>query len=121
MSKEKALKFINEYLAKQEPQKVELSKIDDLLNWSKGGDTDPFDELSALVQIANKLQNKLYKKMQNVEAKQKESDKLRQMAKELGADNLLDKLNTTDKLLSLKIKNIRSVIKLMQKATQSNI
>ena len=40
MSKEKALKCnYTEYLAKQEPQKVELSKIDDLLNWSKGGDT----------------------------------------------------------------------------------
>jgi len=28
MSKEKALKLINEYLAKQEPQKIELSKYD---------------------------------------------------------------------------------------------
>ena len=28
MSREKALKLINEYLAKQEPQKVELSKYD---------------------------------------------------------------------------------------------
>ena len=102
-------------------EKVELSKIDDLLNWSKGGDTDPFDELADLVQLANKLENKLYNKMQDVEAKQKESDKLRQMAKELGADNLLNTLNTADKLLSVKIKNIRAVIKLIQRAKQSNI
>ena len=102
-------------------EKVELSKIDDLLNWSKGGDSDPFDELADLVQFANKLENKLYNKMQDVEAKQKESDKLRQMAKELGADKLLNTLNSADKLLSLKMKNIRGVIKLIQRATQSNI
>ena len=30
MSREKALKLINEYLAKQEPKKVELSLVDDL-------------------------------------------------------------------------------------------
>ena len=30
MSKEKALKLINEYLAKQEPQKVELALVDDV-------------------------------------------------------------------------------------------
>lgn len=30
MSKEKALKLINEYLAKQEPQKVELALVDDI-------------------------------------------------------------------------------------------
>jgi len=121
MSKEKALKIINEYLAKQQPKKLELSKIDDLLNWSKGGDSDPFGELADLVQLANKLENKLYNKMQDVESKQKESFKLRQMAKELGADKLLNTLDSADKLLSVKIKNIRSVIKLMQRATQSNI
>jgi hypothetical protein len=102
-------------------EKVELSKIDDLLNYAKGGDTDPFEELADLVQFANKLENKLYKKMQDVEAKQKESDKLRQMAKELGADRLLNTLDSADKLLSLKFKNIRSVIKLIQRAQQDNI
>jgi len=102
-------------------ERVELSKIDDLLNWSKGGDSDPFDELADLVRLANKLEDKLYKKMQDVEAKQKESDKLRQMAKELGADRLLDTLDSADKLLSLKIKNIRAVIKLIQRAKQDSI
>lgn len=102
-------------------EKVELGKVEDLLMWSKGGDTDPFTELADLVQLANKLENKLYKKMQDVEEKQKESDKLRQMAKELGADRLLDTLDSADKLLSDKIKIIRSVIKLVQRAKQDTI
>ena len=39
MSKEKALKIINEYLAKQQPQKVELADdIQRLLSYSKGID-----------------------------------------------------------------------------------
>jgi conjugal transfer/entry exclusion protein len=35
MSREKALKRINEYLAKQQPQKVELGIIDDYDKWRK--------------------------------------------------------------------------------------
>ena len=116
-------KRVNERLQKiaLKNQKVDLSKIDDLLMWSKGGDSDPFDELAELVQVANRLENKLYNKLKQVENKKSESDKLRQMAKDLGADDLLNTLNSADKLLELKQKNIRAVIKLIQRAKQDNI
>ena len=66
MSKEKALKLINEYLAKQEPQKVELSLIDDfekLFNKSlkKLMKTEP-----EYGEILNKSR-RLYKEMQEVD------------------------------------------------------
>ena len=35
MSREKALKLINEYLAKQEPQKVELALVQDIIRDSE--------------------------------------------------------------------------------------
>lgn len=116
-------KLVNEKISKiaLKNQKVDLSKIDDLLMWSKGGDSDPFDELADLVQVANRLENKLYNKLKQVEDKEGESTKLRQMAKDLGADDLLNKLDSADKLLELKRKNIRAVIKLIQRAKQDNI
>jgi len=100
---------------------VELGKIDDLLNWSKGGDTDPWDELAQLNRLAEKLESSLYKKLKQVEDKEVDADKMEKMAKELGADVAEDNIKSAKKLLQGKKSNIRDVIKIIQKATQSKI
>ena len=118
-------KSVLDKLPKQEvelsSEKVELGKVDDLLNWSKGGDTDPFDELSQLNKLSEKLQSDLYKKLEQVENKEGEADKMERMAKELGADVAEDKIKAAKKLLEGKKRNILGVIKILQRATQSKI
>jgi hypothetical protein len=88
MSKEKALKRINEYLAKQEPQKVELGLVDDLekkesLIKEASGIRDQFltdfnsakRQLRALESVSKEI--KIYLKL---------VDKIKQSFKELGID-----------------------------------
>ncbi len=58
MSKEKALKIINEYLAKQEPKKVELSITDDLRKYPRGFSKYE-SEGSGLVKKASKVKQEL--------------------------------------------------------------
>jgi len=97
-------------------ERVQLNKITDLVNWAKGGDSDPFTDLAKLTNYAENIEKNLFKLMQSVEEKQKESNSLRSMAKELGADSLINDLNKADDLLKLKIKNIRDSIKIAQQA-----
>jgi seryl-tRNA synthetase len=58
MSREKALKRINEYLAKQEPQKVELGLVDDLRKYPRGY-TKYESEGDGLVKKANRVKQEL--------------------------------------------------------------
>jgi hypothetical protein len=97
-------------------ERVQLNKITDLVNWAKGGDSDPFTDLAKLTNYAENIEKNLFKLMQSVEEKQKESNSLRSMAKELGADSLINDLNKADDLLKLKIKNIRDSIRIAQQA-----
>lgn len=97
-------------------ERVELNKITDLVNWAKGKDSDPFTDLAKLTNYAEKIEKNLYKLMQSVEEKQKESNSLRSMAKQIGSDDLINDLNKADDLLKLKIKNINDCIKIAQQA-----
>jgi shikimate 5-dehydrogenase len=89
MSKEKALKLINEYLAKQEPQKVELSKVDDvekLLNEAK----NKFKKADTLkYELRSLISDAMIRADFNVKG---QATKLIQQAKELGADDIVKKL-----------------------------
>jgi seryl-tRNA synthetase len=58
MSREKALKRINEYLAKQEPKKVELGLVDDLRKYPRGY-TKYESEGDGLVKKANRVKQEL--------------------------------------------------------------
>ena len=84
MSKEKALKLINEYLAKQEPQKVELSLIDDIekiLDKANSERRRLQTQALKIAEVFNNLQSDYTRAfMKSKEAENK--------AKELGADDL---------------------------------
>ena len=85
MSKEKALKLINEYLAKQEPKKIDLSSINELERL-RSEYLDIFSFLGEIrkigvnlkkkskeaVGVSNKLESKIKKELNNFEQKVKE-------------------------------------------------
>ena len=85
MSKEKALKLINEYLAKQEPKRVDLSSINELERL-RSEYLDIFSFLREIRKIgvnlkkkskeamdtSNKLESKIKKELNNFEQKVKE-------------------------------------------------
>ena len=66
------------------------------------------------------MQN-LYKKQQKIEQKQKEAKEISQAIEELGGRDLLGKINKAEHILKLQYKNIRRVIKVVQRATQDSI
>ena len=88
MSKEKALKLINEYLAKQEVKKeklskVELSAIDDLENEWKAV-TRGYSEVANLVRKANQTLSEMLKEYKSIEDKGR---KVSAQLKELGVED----------------------------------
>lgn len=66
MSKEKALKLINEYLAKQEPKKIELSLIDDFQKQFNKSLKNLMKTEPEYGEILNKSR-RLYKEIQSVD------------------------------------------------------
>ena len=86
MSREKALKRINEYLAKQEPHKIALGLHDDMLKWEKRGD----DLLSDVKERIKKLETSLKAVKHNYEVSEGIIEEAMKMAKELGATELIN-------------------------------
>ncbi len=84
MSKEKALKLINEYLAKQEPQKVELALIDDIEKILDKANSERRRLQKEALKIAEDFNN-LQADYSVAFRKSKEAEN---KAKELGADDL---------------------------------
>lgn len=101
--------------------KVEFSKLDDLLKWANSSNADGFDELARVARFAQKELQNLYKKQQKIEQKQKEAEEISQAIEELGGRDLLGKINKAEDILKLQYKNIRRVIKVVQRATQDSI
>ncbi len=66
MSREKALKRINEYLAKQQPQKVELALIDDIKKMTSNLEKEWKEALNTAVDGAKQLNNKINAKAKGV-------------------------------------------------------
>jgi hypothetical protein len=66
MSKEKALKLINEYLAKQEPKKLELSLMNDFEKQFEKSSKNLMKTEPEYGEILNKSR-RLYKEMQSVD------------------------------------------------------
>jgi hypothetical protein len=115
MSREKALKRINEYLAKQEPQKVELALVDDI--------EQAYNEMKSLSKQLDKDRNNSINavreyKLKAVRVKSYANDvvnritKLEQSAKELGIDvpSNIQKQNNEAEELSKKATKLQSVI-----------
>ena len=114
-NREKALERINEYLAKQEPQKVELALVDDI--------EQAYNEMKSLSKQLDKDRNnsieavRLYK-LKAVRVKSYANDvvnrvfKLEQSAKELGIDvpSNIQKQNNEAEELSKKAQKLQSVI-----------
>ena len=126
MSKEKALKLINEYLAKQEPQKVELSLLSDaqgLANKLDGlfGDTNRSFNIEG-----NKMLDKIMPKIKEFnETRQdliRQADKFVSEAEAIGIDrktidNSMRKINQSLKMakklsdaMNDKVRDLRRVI-----------
>jgi hypothetical protein len=103
------------------PQKVELSKLDDLLSWAQSTKADPFDELSRVARRAQKEEQNLYKKLQQIEEKEQEAREISRAIEELGGRDLLGTVKKAQDLLKLKRKNIREVIKLLKQAGRDSI
>ena len=115
MSKEKALKLINEYLAKQEPQKVELALVDDI--------EQAYKEMKSLSNQLDKDRNNSIDavreyKLKAVRVKSYANDvvnrisKLEQSAKELGIDvpSNIQKQNNEAEELSKKATKLQGII-----------
>ena len=114
-NREKALERINEYLAKQEPQKVELALVDDI--------EQAYNEMKSLSKQLDKDRNnsieavRLYK-LKAVRVKSYANDvvnrvfKLEQSAKELGIEvpSNIQKQNNEAEELSKKAQKLQSVI-----------
>ena len=110
---------LNKVMAKlAEEQKVELNKVKDLLSWAKKG-VDVYDELAQLNRLADKFRDIAYDKLKQLEDKAQEADELRRMAKELGATDLLNKIEIAEDIMATSRKNINQVIKLFQSAGRS--
>ena len=111
MSKEKALKLINEYLAKQQPEKVELSKVDDvekLLNEAK----NKFKKADTLKkELRGVISDAMIIADFNIKG---QATKLIQQAKELGADNIVKQLEdiiSQGKKMTNEYKSIYNLLK----------
>lgn len=102
MSKEKALKLINEYLAKQEPQKVELSLIDDVKKITSNLEADWKKVLKVAVDGSKQLQKEVMTKTkplnQQIQALKQAIDKAEQLLKELGIGKNSDILKAKKEL-----------------------
>ena len=108
-------------LQKFSTQKVELSKLDDLLSWAKSNKSDPFDELSRVARLAQKEEQNLYKKLQQIDQKEQEASQIARAIEELGGRDLLGKVDKARDLLKLKRKNILEVIKILKQAGRDSI
>lgn len=102
-------------------EKVELSKLDDLLSWAMSTKTDPFDELSRVARLAQKEEQNLYKKLQQLDKKEQEARQIAKAIEELGGRDLLGKVGKAQDLLKLKRKNILEVLKLLKQAGRDSI
>ena len=102
-------------------EKVELSKLDDLLSWAQRTKADPFDELSRVARLAQKEEQNLYKKLQQIDEKEQEARQIARAIEELGGRDLLGKVEKAQDLLKLKRKNIREVLKLLKQAGRDSI
>lgn len=102
MSREKALKLINEYLAKQEPQKVELGFIDDVKKITSNLEGDWKNALNIAVNGAKELENKVMSEIkplnQQLQALKQGIDKSEQLLKELGIGKNSDILKAKKEL-----------------------
>jgi hypothetical protein len=102
MSREKALKLINEYLAKQEPQKVELGFIDDIKKITSNLEGDWKNALNIAVNGAKELENKVMAEIkplnQQLQALKQGIDKSEQLLKELGIGKNSDILKAKKEL-----------------------
>lgn len=105
----------------QKVDKVELSKLDDLLSWARSTKADPFDELSRVARLAQKEEQNLYKKLQQIDEKEQEARQIAKAIEELGGRDLLGKIEKAQDLLKLKRKNILEVIKLLKQAGRDSI
>ena len=123
MSREKALKRINEYLAKQQPQKVKLAAIDDLkelitdakriislqedgVKWGNKAERE-YKEVKKVINDAEGITRGAIRQAGNLK---KESDKIFNKvevgAKELGLDvNSIPEYKTAFKLISNMFEN----------------
>ncbi len=94
MSREKALKRINEYLAKQQPQKVELALIDNVKKKASNLEKEWKEALNIAVDGAKQLNNKINAKAKAVNAILidliTEVDKAEELLKDLGIGNNAD-------------------------------
>ena len=101
-NKEKALKLINEYLAKQEPQKVELGFIDDVKKITSNLEGDWKNALNIAVNGAKELENKVMAEIkplnQQLQALKQGIDKSEQLLKELGIGKNSDILKAKKEL-----------------------
>jgi len=102
-------------------ERVELSKLDDLLSWAQSTKADPFDELSRVARLAQKEEQNLYKKLQQIDEKEQEARQIARAIEELGGRDLLGKVEKAQDLLKLKRKNIREVLKLLKQAGRDSI
>ena len=86
MSREKALKLINEYLAKQEPQKVELALVDDFEKiFNKAIDEDEQIGI-ALINSLSKAESKYKNLINDYEKAIKIGENALNSAKDIGVD-----------------------------------
>jgi len=102
MSKEKALKLINEYLAKQQPKKVELGFIDDVKKITSNLEGDWKNALNIAVNGAKELENKVMAELkplnQQIQSLKQGIDKSEQLLKELGLGKNSDILKAKKEL-----------------------
>ena len=82
MSKEKALKLINEYFAKQEPHKVELALVDDIETLFD----DVIKQNNKIESLAKELRSISIKTAVKIEEMLKIRTQVEAKAKELGVD-----------------------------------
>ena len=117
MSKKVLQKIVS--IEKQElsAEKVELNKVEDLLNsLRKSGKYDAFDELAQLNRFAEKIENGIRKKQQKLDEAEKEASRLKQSVKELGLDRELNILNDIDTGIKLNRSNINKVLQIVKQA-----
>ena len=81
-NKEKALKLINEYLAKQEPQKVELALVDDIETLFD----DVMKQNNKIESLAKELRSVAVKTAVKIEKMRKLRTQVETKAKDLGVD-----------------------------------
>ncbi len=114
MSREKALKRINEYLAKHQPQKVELALVDDFEKiFNKATDED--------IQIGTSLINSLSKaesKYKNLINDYEKAIKIGENALNSAKDIGVDLPNTFKNKIASSKENIKEARKLMGKINQ---